>query len=174
MANQLILQQQKFKLADITSEFPATGSVKKKVFFQTELRSLTNGDATFGVIAYASWKDGNRWVVGKKIAGIDTGTPVILPFTPPLAFANNEVILAVKAAKKKKKKKDPRKGRWNNLLKAIRKTCKDKKVPEKAFILFNAGISENPHLEYDVTFDLGNGNSLKAATKPSPPAPPEA
>jgi len=174
MANQLILQQQKFKLSDITKEFPSTGNVKKKVFFQTELRSLANGDATFGVIAYASWKDGNKWVVGSKVSGIDMGTPLILPFKPPLAFANNEVILSAKVSKKKKKKKkEPRKGRWNDLLKAMRKTCKDKKIPENAFLLFNAGISENPHLEYDVTLDLGNGNSLRAATKPSPPAPPE-
>jgi len=174
MANQLILQQQKFKFSDITSGFPSTGNPKKKVFFQSELRSLANGDASFGVVAYAAWKDGSKWVIGKKISGSDAGTPVIIPLTAPLAFANNEVIFSAKMSRKKKKKKDPRKGRWNSLLRAIRKECGGKKISEKTVMLFTADISDNPHLEYSVTLDFGDGTTLNAATKPSPPAPPEA
>lgn len=173
MANQLILQQQKFRFSEITAGFPS-GSPKKKVFFQSELRLLSNGDATFGVIAYPSWKDGNKWVVGKRIAGIDGGSPIVLPFSPPLAFANNEVVLSAKATGKKRKKKSGRKGRWDGFQKLIQKKCGRKKLFEKTTLVFSAKISDNPHIEYDVTLDFGNGTSLKAATKPSPPAPPEA
>jgi len=179
MANQLILPPQKFKFSDLTSQFPSAGSPRKKVFFQSELRSLVNGDAVFGVVAYPSWKEGNKWVVGTKVSGTDTGVAAPKPFVPPLAFANNEIVLAVtlikkgeKTKKKKKKKKEPRKGRWNGLLKMTRKICKDKKMLEESFFHFEAGISDNPHLEYNVTLEI-NGSSLRVSTKPSPPAPPE-
>ena len=49
MANQLLLPPQKFNYKEITDQFPATGNPKKKVFFQAELRSLANGNATFGI-----------------------------------------------------------------------------------------------------------------------------
>ena len=179
MANQLILPPQKFKFSDLINQFPTAGSPKKKIFFQSELRSLANGDATFGVIAYPSWKDGNKWVVGAKVSGTDAGLVTAKPFVPPLAFANNEVVLAVsliKKGKKKKKKnknKDPRIGRWNELMKITKKVFKNKKLLDESFVQFEAKISGNPHLEYDVTLEI-NGTSLNIATKPSPPAPPEA
>jgi hypothetical protein len=170
MANQLILPPQKFSYKDITDQFPSTGSPKKKVFFQAELRSLAGGDARFGVIAYPSWKDGNKWVVGTKVSGVDHGDPVTIPFAGLLGFANNEVLLSLA----KKKKKEPRKGRWNTLMKQVQQSCKKYKQVSKEDIelIFKAKISENPHLEYDVTLDLG-GTTLAVATKPSPPAPPE-
>ncbi|MDZ4795254.1 MAG: hypothetical protein SGI83_13320 [Bacteroidota bacterium] len=174
MANQLILQQQKFKFSDITAGFPSTGNPKKKVFFQSELRSLANGDASFGVIAYPSWKDGNKWVVGNKIPGTAFGNPTILPFILPLAFANNEVLMSAKSSGKKRKKKRGVKGRWNGFQKLIQKKCGGKKLFEKMTLVFKAKISENPHIEYDVTLDFGNGTVINTATKPSPPAPPEA
>jgi hypothetical protein len=178
MANQLLLPTQKFRLKDITDQFPATGSPKKKVFFQSELRSLANGDASFGVIAYPAWKEGRKWVVGTKVSGIAAGPAITKSFVPPLAFANNEVVFSLHLAQKKKKskkksKKDPRKGRWNELMKLTKKTCKDKKMLGAANLHFKAGISDNPHLQYDVALEI-NGVTLDVATKPSPPAPPEA
>jgi hypothetical protein len=176
MANQLILPPQKFVYKQITDQFPQTGNPRKKVFFQAELRSLANGDATFGIVAYPAWRVANKWVVGEKVSGTDTGAPPkIEPFTEPLAFANNEVFLSLSLStkdRKKKKKKNPKKGRWSALMKMARKACKDPKSAETATLLFETKISENPHLEYSVTLDI-EGTLVKVNTKPSPPAPPE-
>lgn len=176
MANQLLLPPQKFNYTEITDQFPKTGNPKKKVFFQAELRSLAGGDATFGIIAYAAWKETGKWVIGaKKVTGADAGVAVPIPFVPPVAFANNEVVLSLSPRKKgkKSKKKDPKKGRWNEFMKLTRKLSKDKKQLEACTLLFETKISANPHLEYDVTLDV-SGTSLTVSTKPSPPAPPEA
>ncbi len=179
MPSQLILPPQKFRYKDITDQFPVTGNPKKKVFFQAELRAISGGNATFGVIAYPSWKDGNKWIVGTKVSGTDTGAaPKTEPLTVPVGFANNEVLLSLKLSKKNKKKKrkkrsrrNPRKGRWTELMRIVRKVSKDPKLLEEAELVFEARISENPHLEYDVTLDMG-GTILSVETKPSPPAPP--
>ncbi len=176
MANQLILPPQKIRYKEITDQFPTTGNPKKKVFFQAELRSLAGGDATFGIVAYPAWRVGNKWIIGKQVSGIDTAeTPTIQPFTYPIAFANNEVFLSLSLTtkdRKKKKHNNPKKGRWSAFMKMARKACKDPKSIETATMLFETKISQNPHLEYSVTLDLG-GTSLKVTTKPSPPAPPE-
>ena len=66
MANQLLLPPQKFNYKEITDQFPATGNPKKKVFFQAELRSLANGNATFGIVAYVSWNVKRKWEVSSK------------------------------------------------------------------------------------------------------------
>lgn len=176
MANQLILPPQKFSYKEIIDQFPTTGNPRKKVFFQAELRSLANGDATFGVVAYPSWKTGKNWVVGNKVDGIDTGgQPKIELFTVPVAFANNEVLLSLSLSKKdrkKKKKRDPKKGRWSGLMKMARKASKDPKAAEHAILLFETRVSSNPHLEYSVSLEI-DGTTLALSTKPSPPAPPE-
>lgn len=173
----LLLPPQKFQYKEITDQFPVIGNPKKKVFFQAELRAIADGNATFGIVAYPAWREGNKWVVGKKIDGKDTGAaPKIEPFTVPVAFANNEVVLTLnlsKKEKKKNKKKNPKKGRWTGLDKMARKACKNEKLLDKATLLFETKISENPHLEYTVTLDMGGGTSLPVSTKPSPPAPPE-
>lgn len=176
MPSQLILPPQKFKYKDITDQFPATGSPKKKVFFQAELRSISGGSVTFGIIAYPAWKTGSKWIVGTKVTGTDTGaTPKTEPFTQPVAFANNEIFLTLnltKKGKKKDKKRNTKKGTWSAFMKMARKACKDKKTKDEISLLFETSISDNPHLEYNVTLDLG-GTSLSVSTKPSPPAPPE-
>ena len=176
MANQLILPPQKFRYKEITDQFPPTGNPKKKVFFQAELRSLAGGDATFGIVAYPAWRAGNKWIIGTKVPGEDTGEmPKTVPLTTPVAFANNEVFLSLSLTtkeRKKNKKKNPRKGRWSAFMKMARKTCKDPKIAAEATLLFETKISENPHLEYNVTLDIG-GTSIRVSTKPSPPAPPE-
>jgi hypothetical protein len=172
---QLILPPQKFRFRDITDQFPAGGNPKKKVFFQAEIRSVTGSNATFGIIAYPSWKDGKNWVIGTKVIGIDTGgAPVTMNLNTHVAFANNEVLLSAGTKKKKnKKKKEPKKGRWSSFEKMVKKSCKDPKQLESAELIFNSRISANPHLEYDVTMDFGT-STLMVSTNPSPPAPPEA
>ena len=118
-------------------------------------------------------------MVGTKVTGTDaTGTPGMVPLTTPLGFANNELVLkkdfsGEKKKKKKKKKKDPRKGRWAAFMKMAKKNCKDPIMLQDATFLFEAKISENPHLEYDVTLDMG-GTTVRFSTNPSPPAVPEA
>ena len=175
MANQLILNPQKFNFGDLISQFPH-GKYKKKIFFQSELRSLSNGDATFGVIAYPAWKGKGKWTIGTKITGMDTGIAEIKPFTPPLAFANNEVLMATKISRKTKKSKKKNKEKTyatrRELLEAVKKISKDKKLIGKSSFLFNAKISANPHLEYNVTLDMG-GTTLSMQTNPSPPARPQ-
>ena len=176
MASQLILPPQKFKYKDIIDQFPVTGNPKKKVFFQAELRLLSGSNATFGIVAYPSWKDGNKWEVGKQVSGVDTGGQAkIEPFTNPIAFANNEVVLSLsfqKKGKKLNKIKTPKTCSWNKFMKLVTKNWKNEKELQNATLVFETGVSENPHLEYTVTLDLG-GTSLSVATKPSPPAPPE-
>ncbi len=176
MANQLILPPQKFIYKEITDQFPATGNPKKKVFFQAELRSLAGGDAKFGIVAYPAWRAGSKWIIGTKVSGTDTGeAPVPVPLTSPVAFANNEVFLSLSLTtkeRKKKKFKNPKKGRWSAFMKMARKKCKDPKADGEATLLFETKISENPHLEYNVTLDIG-GTAIRVSTKPSPPAPPE-
>jgi hypothetical protein len=180
MAGTLILPAQKFKYKDISDQFPPTGNPKKKVFFQAELRAVANSSATFGVVAYPSWKEKGVWVIGTKVSGMDTGAvPVSVPFTDPIAFANNEVLLSITVTKKNKKKnvkcakKNPKKGRWAHFARQVNKLSKDKAQLAEATLLFTSSVSENPHLQYDVSLDMGT-SVLTVSTKPSPPASPEA
>ena len=72
MQNQITLLSQKFSFDKLTSQFPSSGSPFKKIFFQSELRSLEGGTAIFAVIAYPAWKATlGKWVVGTKIDGED-------------------------------------------------------------------------------------------------------
>lgn len=178
MANQIILLPQKFKFSELTNQFPSTGKLVKKVFFQAELRSLANGNASFAIIGYPAWKVANgKWTIGKKVMGETTGEGNTIPFIPPLAFANNELILGSKSAKKAKKKKKCKEDEIKmtpekKLLLLVKKISKDKTLAEKSFFHFEARISENPHIEYEVTLDVG-GQTLNVSTKPSPPARPQ-
>ena len=168
MANQLLLPPQKFNYKEITDQFPTTGNPKKKVFFQAELRSLANGNATFGIVAYASWNYKGKWEVSSKpVKGVDVGTATPIPFIPPVAFANNEVVVSFKLKKKKNKNRQ-----WNRFEKLACKLLKDQKSLDKATLPFETSIFKNPHLEYNVTLEV-NGTTLSVATKPCPPASPE-
>lgn len=173
MANKLILNNQIFNISELICELP-NGKFRKKIFFQSELRNLVNGDATFGVIAYPAWKEtGKRWQVGKKISGRNTGNPTVIDFNPPLAFANNELLLAVPFSLKnrKKTKKLGLDKKMIRLLEMVRKITRDKEVAKKSFFSFETTISDNPHLEYNVTLE-SEGSSYSTRTNPSPPAKP--
>lgn len=183
MANQIILQPQKFKFLDLTKQFPSSSKLIKKVCFQCELKSLTNGNAIFGVIAYPAWKDTHgKWSIGTKINGEDIGEGKLVPFTP-VAFANNELLLSVKSSKKEEKEKKKKrkikkcaedgteKSPEKKLLQYVKIISKDKKLAQKTFFRFDSKISDNPHIDHDVTLDM-NGTTLNVNAKPSPPARP--
>lgn len=88
--------------------------------------------------------------------------------TPPLAFANNEVVVSFKLKKNKK----PKNGQWKRLDKKVCKLLKDKKELEKLVYYLKPAFPKTPHLEYDVTLEV-NGTRLNVATKPCPPSSPE-
>ncbi len=177
MQNQITLLSQKFSFDKLTSQFPSSGSPFKKIFFQSELRSLEGGTAIFAVIAYPAWKATlGKWVVGTKIDGEDIGGSSPIPFSAPLAFANNELLFATKSdkkvKKKSKKKKDCKKDNPGlNFRKLVREVFRDSELAKKSYFTFTPGISKNPHIEFDVTLDAG-GITANAMANPCPPAKP--
>jgi len=174
MPNQIILNPQSFRFSDIIGQFPADRKVKKKVFFQAELQSLENGNAKFGIIAYPAWRTGGCWEIGTKISGSEAGEGTLVNFAEPFGLANNELTLSPAKKKKKRKKKDKNNKmakRTKAFLKHFNNIFCDKKLAEKAVFHCRTGISQNPHLEYDVTLE-SEGVSLRVKTNPSPPAMP--
>lgn len=177
MQNQIILLSQKFSFDKLTSQFPASGSPLKKIYFQSELRSLDGGIATFAVIAYPAWKATlGKWVVGTKIDGEDLGGGSPIPFSAPFAFANNELLFATKSdkkiRKKSKKSKDCKKDNPGfNFRQLVRDVFRNPELAKKSFFTFTPAISKNPHIEFDVVLDAG-GTTANAMANPCPPAKP--
>lgn len=164
MANKIILNQQTFSLKEILEQIPGN-AMKKKIYFQAELQSLENGDAKFGIIAYPAWRDRGKWELGYKITGSESGAGTTLQFADTLGLANNELVLSPGKKKKKGKKKKNKNKKFYKLFGKI--SC-DPKLAEKAVFHCKTSISENPHLEYEVTLEAG-GESARARTNPSPP-----
>lgn len=178
METQIILLSQKFSFKKLSDQFPASGNPFKKIFFQSELRSIKNGTATFAVIAYPAWKGRKgRWVVGTKIDGEETGGSSPIPLTGPIAFANTELLFTTKADKKIKRVKKIKKNRCKenapgvNFRKLIKEIFRNSDLAKKSFFTFTPSISENPHIEFDVTLDAG-GTLETARANPCPPAKP--
>ena len=167
---QYSLPEQVFRFKDIMDQVPVEKGLKKKIFFQAELQSLKNGVALFGVIAYPAWGNGNRWELGYKItaAGPVAGEPH--DFNTPIGFANNELSLTRNKKKKGKKNKEAKK-QEKEFCKLLAKILESPKLAEKAQFRCKTSISENPHLEYDVTLEA-DGISISARTNPSPPGSP--
>ena len=177
MAN-ILLPPQRIDLAALESQFPGPPFVNKKVFFQLELRNRTGaGDLVFGVIAYPAWRRGNapreRWIIGNKVAGIDLVPPPIaiptIPILPPvIAFGNNEILLWL-PLKSDEKKKDEYAIQNEKFLDLYNTIIKDKEKLAKSF--FSTGkvrVTDNPHLDYDVTLTDGS-TSTNVTTNPCPP-----
>ncbi|OSZ80222.1 hypothetical protein CAP36_02925 [Chitinophagaceae bacterium IBVUCB2] len=177
METQITLLSQKFSFEKLTSQFPTSGSPFKKIFFQSELRSLEGGTATFAVIAYPAWKGTlSKWVVGTKIDGEDIGGGSPIPFSAPLAFANNELLFAAKSDKKLKKKSKKKKDcKTDNpgadFRRLVRAVFRDPELAKKSFFTFTPGISKNPHIELSITLDA-DGTTANAMANPCPPAKP--
>jgi hypothetical protein len=169
--NQLILHSQTFRFLDIVDAFPPDGVLKKKIFFQAELSAIDQGSVSFRIIAYPAWRLKGKWVIGPKVNATESGNGSVLPFQEPLGFANNELPLAGYKKKMKKLGKKEKKT-YDEFARLFKKLLKDPKLAAKASFRCHTTISENPHLEYEVTLEA-DGTSVMISTNPSPPAPPE-
>ncbi len=177
MSYQLILSAQKFSYRLLVGQFDGKGNLKKRVFFQAELRPSENNSFKFGMVAYPAWKKGKAWIVGDPISGENTGEEYKVTLENPVAFANNEIELITSRSKKKKKNKknnkERRRGKWSAIMKKAEEAATNPDDLEKAYLVFKSGISKNPHVEYSASINVGETN-IPFNTKPSPPAPPEA
>lgn len=166
----LVLQNQSFRVADIIEQFPAGIKSRKKLFLQPELVMLDGGNAVFRVIAYPAWRVKGAWVIGKKITSTETSNGSVIPFKEPLAFGNNEIPLSAYRMKRKKvgKKIKKKYGAWERF---FRRICGNPRLLESAVFRCHTRISENPHMEYDVTME-SEGTAMQWESNPSPPAKP--
>jgi hypothetical protein len=164
------LPPQSIDLLALVSQFPGPPFNNTKFFFQLELREVTFwGNLIFGVIAYPAWRKGNspreRWIIGSKVTGSDTGAPDIVPVDPlGVAFGNNEILLW-----------HPEKGiseqeaQHEKFIYLYNKIIENKELLAKSVLTTgNVRLSKNPHLYYDVTLSSG-GTSETALTNPCPP-----
>ena len=177
MANNIILVHQRIDFVLLQNQFPKTPPApRRKLFFQCELRSLANGDATFGLICYPAWRTGLGvpWTIGEPVRGVDDNSvpPETFPLTPFVAFGNNEIILAPRGAQMKGYEKSAKQNPdFTELRLKIEKDA-DEALLKKSVLRFKPAISENPHAEYTVTLEFGGLSSTEEAN-PRPPYPPE-
>jgi len=175
MANTIILLPQTVRLDEF--DFPGHGFPFRKLVFQSELRSLANGDATFGLIAYALWRNGlgNPWETGDKVEcrNIVGGQPETFPLIPFVAFGNIEVPLSHHALITKDEKQEKSYNlKFEKYFDLLEKISKDKDLLKESTLNFKTPkLTENPHADYDITLSVG-GVEVPAASNPSPPADP--
>lgn len=171
MANQILLPAQVMSAQALVNSIP--GKIKK-VFFQTEVKSISNNDMIVGIIAYAAHKNSTqKWEIGSKVtATVDNSKPV-QKFSIPRAFANNEWTVTNVSKKNKGENAKGLSIRKQQALavKMLNRIANNKDLLKKTALTFKARGTVNPHLEYDVTIDTGLGTQT-AYTNPSPPAPP--
>jgi hypothetical protein len=172
MPNQIILPAQTISAQELVNSI--SGKIKK-IFFQCELKSIINNDATFGIIAYAAnKKNPQKWDVGTKVtATIDTTKPV-KTFSLPLAFGNCEWVNSNSTKKKKGEGENDFSLRVDQSvsMKYLNKVSKNKELLKKTRLVFEAKKSSNPHISFTISIDSGIGNPTAANANPSPPAPP--
>ena len=172
MANQILLPAQVMSAQALVNSIG--GKKIKKVFFQAEAKSISNNDITMGIIAYAAHKNSSqKWEIGNKVTATVDNTKPVQKFSMPLAFGNNEWTITNVS---KKYKGETLKGLSLRKLQAIAikmliKIAKNKDLLKQTVLTYKAKISNNPHLEYDITLDTGTGSQVVNAN-PSPPAPP--
>lgn len=175
MANTIILLPQTVRLDEFN--FPAHGFPVRKLVFQSELRSLADGNATFGLIAYPLWRNGlgNPWITGAKVEcrNIVGGQSQKFPLQPFVAFGNIEVPLSRHAIKTKDEKQEKSYDeKFEKYFELLEKISKDKDLlKESLFNLKNPKLTKNPHADYNITLSVG-GVEVPAASNPSPPADP--
>ena len=167
------LPPQSIDLLALVSQFPGAPFNNTKFYFQLELREVTFwGKLIFGVIAYPAWRKGNspreRWIIGSKVTGTDTGAPpIVIPVDPPaIAFGNNEIFLRAPQYEKEISDQEVQNEKFIFL---YNKVIENKELLAKSVLTTgNARLSKNPHIEYDVTLSSG-GTSETALTNPCPP-----
>jgi len=177
MAQLIIIPEHTVRIADLASSIP--GGKFKKLFFQCALKEIkingSNTEARFAIIVYAAKKNSSRqWKPGRKVdcTPVTSGKTAVFnlaDFSEPIGFANNEFNdFGFTLKQIKSKKADAQQIKQNELMSKIRKLLTDKEEAAKTWLNCVAGISENPHVTYDVT--LSDGTS--ATANPSPPADP--
>lgn len=181
MANTIILPRQRVNFSRLTNQFPDPLPPRRKLIFQCELRSLSDGDARFGVIGYPAWRQGanQKWEIGDKVVGVDIDFPPaqpdeIFPVDPPLAFGNIEIPLTRQSGMPISKGiKDEIQEKFFAFLDEYEKKnieSKKKKITlADEFLIFKPNPFPNPHSDYDVTVE---SNGFEAPSNPSPPADP--
>lgn len=172
MANLIILPAQTVSVKELVGSIPKK---IRKIFFQTELVSVNGNDITCRVIAYAAHKNiVQRWELGKKVSATVDPTGGTQTFTLPIAVGNCEWIMSNVRAKRKNETNAAFAIRKKQAaaIKKIHKLMRDKTLLKNASLSFSAKKSSNPHLEYAVTLDSGDGTSDTAYANPSPPATP--
>jgi hypothetical protein len=172
MANQIIIPAQIMSAQELVNSI--SGNIKK-IFFQCEITGIKNNDVTCRIIAYAARKNSSqKWDVGKCVkASIDNTKPA-KKFSIPISFGNCEWI----NTKAKKKRKGESKKAFNlrisqaAAINLLNRMANNKSKLAKTKLIFRAGKSSNPHLDFTVTIDSGIGSPTSAYANPSPPAPP--
>lgn len=189
MANLLLFPPQEFKLKDFEDQFPTSGFKNRKYVFQCEVREIKNSkDVVFGVIGYPTWRKGNsireRWIIGDIVRGTtirpaDPENPnETVSFNPNkpqtfVALGNNEIFwgptISKKSIEDQKDKPEKQYGiQQTEFIKLYKSIIKDEKKLEKATLGFEAKISENPHVYYDVALSDGTTSDIYV-TNPCPP-----
>jgi hypothetical protein len=167
---QLVLHSQVFRFNDIFDQLPAKKNMRKKIYFQSELVQVENGTAVFAIAAYPAWCTASGWVIGKKVQAAESGNGSVVPLKEPIGFANNEMPLAGYKLKKKQVAKKIRKD-YLAFERYFRRIARDPKLAANAIFRCHPGISENPHLEFDVTLE-SEGTAVRWGANPAPPGKP--
>lgn len=173
MANKIILPTQIMPAQALANSI--SGKIKK-IFFQTEIISISGDDATCRVIAYAAnKKNPNKWDIGTKVTATADLTKPVKKFTLPLAFGNCEWVNTNVTKKRSGESGKAYQVRIKQAaaIKHLNKIADDKATLKKTKLIFKAKKWPNPHIDFTVYIDSGIGNPTSASANPSPPAPPE-
>lgn len=176
--SEIFLPAQTIDFDQLYNQFPPLGSNRRKLIFQSELRSLAGGNATFGLIAYPLWRNSaaHPWKTGKIVRATDTGTTGPgFPVEPFMAFGNIEVPLtkhALEPADEPGQIDKDKDAAFEKFLAFLKKVTENPTLLKESKLEFKKSkLTSNPHADYDVTLVSGQ-SSETAVTNPSPPADP--
>jgi hypothetical protein len=174
MANQIIFPSQTISVKDLVKSL--NGSIKK-IFFQCELVSVTNNDIMCRVVAYAAHRNVfQQWIIGRKVSAVIDPAGPVKSISLPLALGNCEWTKTNASIKRSGESNAEYKERkmQAEAIKKIHRMANDNATLKNASFSFKAGKSSNPHLDYTITLDSGDGSMYTSDAKPSPPAAPSA
>jgi hypothetical protein len=176
MANNILLPQQRVNFSTLVNQFPTPLPPRRKLIFHCELISLDNDDATFGIIGYAAWRNGQNqaWTIGtKKEEGVNikADKDETFPLFPYVAFGNIEIPLTKHAVEtvEKDKKDESTQENVKKFFEFVNEITEKKASLADEFLIFKPKLYPNLHSDYNVTVE---SNGFSAPTNPSPPAPP--
>jgi hypothetical protein len=169
MAKIILLSQTVTKSA-LKASIP--GNKIGKVFFQCVLRELAGDTATFGLVAYGARKNNpgghKNWELGTPVYCNQGPVNLNREFDPfqtsdPWAFGNMEVRLKIEIAfgdmdVEMKKQIGPKAKYLADFIQLLNK------LPDDKELIFEGGITENPHIDYTVTISGTSGTA-----NPCPP-----